>query len=157
MKMKSRTCSICGKILASPQSLWNHTQRHRLNDSKNISRYSSINPAKSDVPITFPDNTQAGESDFADVKKWLEVPLATWYKVESISMVRSKFGPSYNVSLVDRSGATQRYWTTKMIGEEVDRRLRENNTSKNVFVKSLGSRLNSKGTNTYYNYDILLF
>ena len=110
-----------------------------------------------DALIAFPDNTQAGESDFADVKKWLEVPLATWYKVESISMVRSKFGPSYNVSLVDRSGSTQRYWMTKKIGEEVDRRLRENNTSKNVFVKSLGSRLNSKGTNTYYNYDIILF
>ena len=111
-----------------------------------------------DAPIAFPDDTQAGESDFADVKKWLEVPLATWYKVESISSVRSKFGPSYNVSLVDRFGVTQRYWTTKMIGEEVDRRLRENVTSsKNVFIKSLGSRLNSKGTNTYYNYDIMLF
>ena len=109
------------------------------------------------TPIAFPDNTQAGESDFTDVKTWLEVLLATWFKVSLISLVGSKFGSSYIISLVDRFGVMQRYWSTKMIGEEVDRRLRENDTTKNVFIKSLGSRLNSTGTNTYYNYDIMLY
>ena len=110
-----------------------------------------------DASIAFPDDTQSGESNFTDVKKWLEVPLATWYEVRGITSVRSKFGSSYIISLVDRFGVMQRYWSTKIIGEGVDRRLHENDTTKNVFIKSLGSRLNSNGTNTYYNYDIMLY
>ena len=57
-KMKSHTCSICGKILASPQSLWNHKQRHsREGKSKN-----SKNAALADVVVTDPLRTQFDET-----------------------------------------------------------------------------------------------
>ena len=144
--------------------MFNHS-RHITDVSRSLPKQSVSRKIKMaafpadniEASIAFPDDTQSGESNFTDVKKWLEVPLTTWYEVRGITLVRSKFGPSYIISLVDRFGVMQRYWSTKMIGEGVDRRLRENDTTKNVFIKSLGSRLNSNGTNTYYNYDIMLY
>ena len=52
--MKSHTCSICGKILASPQSLWNHKQRHSREDKSENSKYTAL----ADVTITDPFRNQ---------------------------------------------------------------------------------------------------
>ena len=105
----------------------------------------------------FPEDSIAGESDFSDVQKWIDLPLNIWYKVIGITLVNSLHGRSYVITVGDREGNNMRYWTTQLIGDEIEKKFLLKQPDKNLFVKSLGKTLNMRQTNSYYNFDLILY
>ena len=106
---------------------------------------------------TFPENSIVGESDFSDVVKWIDVPLNVWYKVNGITSLNSMHGKSYVITVSDREGNEMRYWSTKLIGEEIEKKLPLVQSPKNLFLKSLGKKMNGSKTNSYYNFDLIFY
>jgi len=54
-KMESHSCSICGKILASPQSLWNHKKRHLTDNSEAFLRKDETRKSKNQKIVALTD------------------------------------------------------------------------------------------------------
>ena len=85
--MESHTCSICGKILASPQSLWNHKQRHSREDkSKNTALADMVTDSDSEDPRETDDATDMASSDTDDENHdWI------WEKLVILSCYNDRY------------------------------------------------------------------
>ena len=104
---------------------------------------------------SFPDDSQSGEADLTDCLKWKELPESVWFAVVEVMPIKTRYGGSYILTLISRDGVTQRYWTTRMIGAEIEKRIGANAGGMKVYVKSLGKRSNAQKTSEYFDFDIM--
>ena len=111
-------------------------------------------PANDEMPVTFPEFNEGGES--ANRRRaipWCDVPMYVYFKVLNTRKV-AKWNKSMAtiLTLQRRGGSTFETWATSLIEKDIDEQMAEaDKAGKCLFIKSLDKKT-SKSGREYWNF-----
>ena len=142
--------------------------RQNMNTSKNVFIKSlGQKPIEggiviNDISVTMMDEAGFPNYDYINdttsyipVLSWRNVPQFTWLKVLGMREVQSKFGKSFLLNIIDRSGNDAKVWITQRMARLVREKL-DFRGDKNVFIKSLGKKPYNGSCNVEFNHISLI-
>ena len=98
------------------------------------------------------------EADFnavdEEVIAWRDVVLNTPLKIADVRKVYTKNGEAMIVKLMKRDGTTINAWTTKLIKDDITKRLSDDD-KKQLYITSRGLKSSQKTNNNYYDFKII--
>ena len=71
--------------------------------------------------------------------------------------MKTQYGSGLIIVLQNRDGENMKVWTMSIIGEAIPTRMSLAIDRKNLFIKSLGKRESKNGTNSYYDFETILY
>ena len=101
----------------------------------------------------FPSDADFNVTD-EDVIAWRDVVRDTPLKIADVRNVNTKNGEAMIVRLIKRDGATINAWTTKLIKDDITKRLSDSN-KKQLYITSRGLKASQKTNNSYYDFKII--
>ena len=101
----------------------------------------------------FPSDADFNVTD-EDVIAWRDVVCNTPLKIADVRNVNTKNGEAMIVKLIKRDGATINAWTTKLIKDDITKRLSDDD-KKQLYITSRGLKASQKTNNSYYDFKII--
>ena len=98
--------------------------------------------------VLFPDDNDEGDEEERSTISWGDVKKNLWFHVISTKDVTTSYGPTKILTLRDREGELYSTWSTKMINESIDNKMKRGGT---LFIKSLGKKKTKSGKKKYYD------
>ena len=101
----------------------------------------------------FPSDADFNVTD-ENVIAWRDVVCDTPLKIADVRNVNTKNGEAMIVKLIKRDGATINAWTTKLIKDDITKRLSDDD-KKQLYITSRGLKSSQKTNNNYYDFKII--
>ena len=99
--------------------------------------------------VLFPDDNDEGdEEERSTVISWGGVKKNLWFRVISTKDVTTSYGATKILTLRDKEGELYSTWSTKMINESIDSKMKKGGT---LFIKSLGKKKTKYSKKKYYD------
>ena len=101
----------------------------------------------------FPSDADFNVTD-EEVIAWRDVVRDTPLKIAEVRNVNTKNGEAMIVKLMKRDGTTINAWTTKLIKDDITKRLSDDD-KKQLYITSRGLKSSQKTNNNYYDFKII--